>query len=331
MTSLSPPAFSLTNSGGAGTNTGVAPAGTAAAPVVQRVTDYNALAEQIHEAIDGWGTDEDAVYRALEAVRGDYQGITELQRVYQSKYGVSLLADIRGDFSGGELARCMELLNSGNADAVVDEVESMEGDEMTWVPSSPGQADVGGGTIVSLGSNDFASWALAPAATAAPPVAQVTTINCWEMVLLAAHNAGFLSWQQIHDTYTSRIPATTIAKIQDPDPAVQAVGQSEIGPFVDGLLYSLMTSGPAQTFDVGDPATPMPNRGDVVFFDGAAHVALATGSGEEIFTFWPPPNTAFTAGGTVDAVKRSTITELSDWMDVNFGARPSVTFYAPSW
>ena len=92
-----------------------------------------------------------------------------------------------------------------------------------------------------------------------------------------------------------------------------------------------MTDGPATTFRVHDPSSPMPNRGDVVFFDGAAHVALATGSGDEIYTFWPPPNTAFTAGGTVDAVKTSTITELSDWMDTNMGAAPTVTFYAPSW
>jgi|GEM_PF-5673952 len=387
-----------------------------AAPM-QLAIDYHNLAERIHNAIDGWGTDEEAVYLALEAVAGNATAIAELKRVYQSKYGSGLVADIEGDFSGGELAHCMELLDttvapaasanphedaaravrdavegmgtseegifsaltpfnrnvseitkvktayqnlygedmearirsemsgtelahaldlmgiqSTSNEAVMDELESMEGDEMTWVPSSPGRIDRGGGVIQDLGTNNFAQWALAATEAEAPAVAQVTTINCWEMVLLAAHNAGYLSWQRIHDTYTSFIPPAVMAKINDPDPAVSAVGVAEAGQFIDGLLYSLMTSGPATVFDVANPTTPNPNRGDIVFFDGAAHVAIATGNGDEIYTFWPPPNTAFTAGGTVDEVKKSTITELSDWMFTNMGGnRPHVTFYAPSW
>lgn len=329
--SMAPPSFSLTADTIQTKSVGMSNVAPFPTGAIQRATDFDALAEKIHTAIDGWGTDEDAVFQALEAVQGDYDAINTLKATYQSKYGRSLEADIRGDFSGADLRRCLRLLGSGGADGVVDEIESMEGEEMTWVPSSPGRADIGGGTTINLGSNDFATWALAATEGAAPAVAQVTTINCWEMVLLAAYNKGVLSWQRIHDTYTSMLPASTVTKLQSADATVRAAGQAEMGAFIDGLLYNLMTSGSPTTFLVHDASSPMPNRGDVVFFDGAAHVALATGSGDEIYTFWPPPNTAFTQGGTVDAVKTSTITELSDWMETNFGARPAVTYYTPSW
>lgn len=337
MSTMSPPSFNLTadtvqaKAGNGIGNVAQIPSAAALAGPVQRAVDIDALCEQIHAAIDGWGTDEAAVFQALEAVQGDYDQIESLKSTYQTKYGTSLESDIRGDFSGRDLQRCLTLLGSGGADGVVDQIEGMEGDEMTWVPSSPGQVDLGGGATHQFGSNNFAQWALAATEGAAPPVAQVTTINCWEMVLLAAYNKGLLPWQRIHDTYTSYVPAATVTKLRSADPAIRAQGEAETGAFIDGLLYNLMTDGPATTFRVHDASTPMPNRGDVVFFDGAAHVALATGNGDEIYTFWPPPNTAFTAGGTVDAVKTSTITELSDWMDANFGAAPSVTFYAPSW
>ncbi|WP_428261454.1 eCIS core domain-containing protein [Haliangium sp.] len=392
--------------------------GAAGSGSVQRTLHYDAIAERIHEAIDGLGTDEEAVYLALQPVRGNADAINRLKDAYETKYGETLEDAIRGDFSGTELQHCLDLLNSGaaaaptgdvheaaaeqihdavdgagtdeeaifaalepfgrnttettavrdayqsrynedllvrladelsgseleyamhlmgggasmNTETLMEELGDMEGDSMTWIPSAPGQADLGPPNgVVALGRTDFAAWALAATEAAAPAVTAVTTINCWEMILLAAYNSGILSWQRIHDTYTAMIPASTVAKLQDPDPVVQAEGSTELSAFIDDLLYALMTSGAPTVFDKNDPATPMPSRGDVVFFDGAAHVALATGNGDEIYTFWPPPNTAFTSGGTVDAVKTSTITELDDWMEVNFGASPHVTFYAPAW
>jgi hypothetical protein len=215
-------------------------------------------------------------------------------------------------------------------DPTTSEIErNMEGRQMTWRPSSPGVLDLRPyrqeATPFAAYDNrvptDFAAWALAPTQGQAPAVDRVTVINCWEMILLAAFRAGVLSWSRINTIYRSRVPQSTIDKLANPDPAIRREGSSEIGPFIDGLLISLMTTGTLRSYDVAN-RTPPPRRGDVVFFNRAAHVTLAVGSGDDIHTFWPPPNTAFSpgAGGTVDAVKRSTITELYNWMDGNRAA-----------
>ena len=72
-------------------------------------------------------------------------------------------------------------------------------------------------------------------------------------------------------------------------------------------------------------------RGDLIFFNGAAHVALATGKKDEVDTFWPPPDNSAYHAGTVDKVKTSTISALSDWMKNHFGHAPVVEFGAPVW
>lgn len=206
----------------------------------------------------------------------------------------------------------------------------MMGNEMKWQPSSPGVID-SGGIYHEFGKNNFAKWALSPAEGAIPTIDKSSTINCWEVVLYAAYKAGLLTWAQIHASYTKKVPASTVTKLLDPDPTVQAQGEKEVGKFVDQVLISLMTDGSKKPWDYSKPHLTQPSRGDVVLFDGAAHVSLATGDGDKIYTFWPPPNTPFTAGGTVDKIKTSTIKELYDWMKTNFGKAPVVTYYSPSW
>ena len=178
-------------------------------------------------------------------------------------------------------------------DAAAAEMSEMVGEQARWVPSGPSSG------------NTFQTWASASSESAAPPITSVTTINCWEMVLMAAFRIGAIDWQWIHDLYTN-----------------------SVGNWYDELP-NRMTRGGTTTYDLASH-TPLPVRGDIVFFDGASHVALATGNADEILTFWPPPNTAFTAGGTVDDVKLSTIEILSDWMTANLST-PTVTFGSPAW
>ena len=71
--------------------------------------DYDHLAEQIHDAVSGLGTDEEAAYTALSQLNGDPAKITELADIYLQKYGVALMHDIQGDFSGSELDHALEL------------------------------------------------------------------------------------------------------------------------------------------------------------------------------------------------------------------------------
>jgi hypothetical protein len=128
-------------------------------------------------------------------------------------------------------------------------------------------------------------------------------MNCWEAVLLSAYRAGAINWNWIHNMYVSVPTANWV---------------------------STMSRGPRRTYLIPGPS-PMPQRGDIVFFNGSAHVALATGKGSEVYTFWPPPNTPFAPGGTSDKVKVFTIEALVTWWTANLPPAPVVEFAAPAW
>jgi len=83
--------------------------------IIQRVValsakDYEALAEQIHEAIAGLGTDEEAIYVTLQKLEKDATAIGELKKVYQTKYKADLEAEIRSEMSGEELRLALDLI-----------------------------------------------------------------------------------------------------------------------------------------------------------------------------------------------------------------------------
>jgi len=177
-------------------------------------------------------------------------------------------------------------------DAASFSMAASVGTTMVWNPSGPGSG------------TDFESWASAPSETPFPAVTAATVMNCWEAVLLSAYRSGSITWNWIHNMYTS-VP---------------------IGDWV-----TTMSRGILNNYAVPGPNLHMPQRGDIVFFDGIAHVALATGNGSEVYTFWPPPNTPFTPGGTTDLVKVYTIEELVTWWTANMPRPPVVEFGAPSW
>ena len=77
--------------------------------------NYANLAERIHTAIEGLGTDEEAVYLALQQCQGDATAISRLEGEYLRRYNVTLEADIRDDFSGEELEYALQLMNRGAA------------------------------------------------------------------------------------------------------------------------------------------------------------------------------------------------------------------------
>jgi hypothetical protein len=129
-------------------------------------------------------------------------------------------------------------------------------------------------------------------------------MNCWEAVLLSAYRAGAISWNWIHNLYT-------------------AVSM--------GNWVTAMTRGPSHPYPTPGPVARMPQRGDLVFFDGLAHVALATGAGSDVYTFWPPPNTPLTRGGTTDKVKVFSIEQLVAWWTAKMPPAPAVEFAAPGW
>jgi|SRR5215211_7746618 len=82
-----------------------------------RDIDLVSIAARVHEAVDGLGTDEDAVYAALGELNHDPTATAQLGRIYLADYGETLEAAIRDDFSGEELTRALGLLGSTNGAA----------------------------------------------------------------------------------------------------------------------------------------------------------------------------------------------------------------------
>ncbi len=172
-------------------------------------------------------------------------------------------------------------------------------------------------------ATDFSSWAMAPAEDPAFTVSNTTVINCWEMVLYTAWKQGAITWSWINTVYTYS-------------------GSTDW--FVE--LANRLVRGGAVTWDRATK-TPRPRRGDIVMFDGADHVALATGvtdgAGTHVYSFWPPPDTAFApvdhrkpgkgkgiAAGTPDRVKDTTIEALAAAIDSS-SHTCDVTFGPPAW
>jgi hypothetical protein len=167
--------------------------------------------------------------------------------------------------------------------ATATEMGALVGRKSKWVPSGPGSG------------NTFESWASASTEGAAPPVAPSTTINCWEMVLLAANRAGTLTWRWIHESYTASGAAT--------------------GGNWSSYLARRLTPAGRQSYNRAIPSGPAPARGDIVMWNGIDHVALAVGRRDgtgrvEVYSFWPPP-----IGSRPDEVKVTTIEELADYME----------------
>ncbi|TAH35489.1 MAG: DUF4157 domain-containing protein [Planctomycetota bacterium] len=177
-------------------------------------------------------------------------------------------------------------------DAASASMAASVGETMVWRPSGPGSG------------TDFESWASAAAETPFPAVSSATVMNCWEAVLLSAYRARAIDWNWIHNLYVST---------------------------PTGDWEAAMSRGARTFYAVPGPNLRLPQRGDLVFFNGLAHVALATGNGSEVYTFWPPPNTPFTFGGTTDKVKVFTIEDLVAWWAANLPPQPIVEFAAPAW
>lgn len=264
--------------------------------------EWEAAARQVRNAVQGLGTDEEAIYAVLRPLNRDPNSVDQLKQTYQRLFSEDLVVRLRDEMSGSELAYALYLLRlvaSPEGEAVSGEVERLVGSRMAWTPSGPG------------GTNDFAVWASAATEGTAPAIAASTTINCWEMVLLAAYRTRNLSWQWIHDLYTRHTGAGWTAFFNE------MMGRPHIG-------YNRAGTPPR-----------VPARGDIVFFNGPAHVALANGVTDstgrtQILSFWPPPNVVPYTSGTIDAIKLTTIEELDTFMTAHMGS-PTIEFATPPW
>jgi hypothetical protein len=157
-------------------------------------------------------------------------------------------------------------------------------------------------------NREFQDWVRSPTEDSLPEIRPEARINCWEMVMYAAVVAGHLTHAQAHRIY---------------DFVNTEEGRKA---WFDQLPDRLAPTGRR---DYG-PNEPPPQRGELVFWDGSTHVAMATGrivnGSPEVYTFWPPPDVPVSPSpipehpekqgwATRDRVKTSTIQELTDYID----------------
>lgn len=71
---------------------------------------WDTLAGRLVEAIDGVGTDEDAIYAVLDEVAGFPEAAGALERAFEARAGRSLREALEDEMSGDELARALALL-----------------------------------------------------------------------------------------------------------------------------------------------------------------------------------------------------------------------------
>ncbi len=67
-------------------------------------------AQEIAEAMDGIGTDEERIYRALEQVAGQPEARSALEAAFRQQTGRSLRAALTDEMSGDELERALRYL-----------------------------------------------------------------------------------------------------------------------------------------------------------------------------------------------------------------------------
>lgn len=98
ITNSEPPAQNQQNSNG---NAVVQKIGEEAEEATENAITAASHARTIHEAVDGPGTDESAIFSTLNGLSRDQ--VKLLKRTYQSVYGNSLLADLRDDLTDEEM------------------------------------------------------------------------------------------------------------------------------------------------------------------------------------------------------------------------------------
>ncbi len=95
-------------------------------------------AKTIHDAVEGWGTDEAAIFNTLLPLNKSQ--IKQLKVVYKTMYGVGLMQDLRGDLNNSELQTALiymyyypfenDIIGSFQCERAADKLLEMSGEEL---------------------------------------------------------------------------------------------------------------------------------------------------------------------------------------------------------
>ncbi len=98
--------------------------------------DYDRIAREVKKGVQGLGTDEEGVYRALQRLGRDPDAVLRLKDKYREKYKVELVADLRSDFSGSELEYALQLINMGDAGSDQAARTAPPGTDAEWIEAA---------------------------------------------------------------------------------------------------------------------------------------------------------------------------------------------------
>ncbi|MGX1778290.1 hypothetical protein ACWIGW_39720 [Nocardia brasiliensis] len=173
-------------------------------------------------------------------------------------------------------------------------------------------------------SREFEAWILSPTEGPLPQLGSNSGFNCWEMLLWAGARRNVISHAQLREMYSPVVDFRRTGK----------------GPIVMPMHPKLHPHGESRYTSGADL---QPQRGDVIMWDGAAHVAMTTGhmapdGSPEVYSFWPPPKHDFTVdrltGSTAtvtDAVQVTTISELDSILNSGSGTPKRIFFGRGPW
>ena len=297
------------------------------------------LANAMPHRIFGWGTDEETIFAILLPFDRSIEKLKALKLAYREvTNGRVIREDLRYEMSGSELSYALFLVNDPESETAL-ELEGMVGKTMQWrqsifLPCKDSVAVSGSGEQMkdvhdkTIRCTSFADWASSSKDKPPPALIDTTIINCWEVILLAAYNSGEISFEYIHDLYKN-VPKCDVTPSMDHEADIKKCNNQQSATWVRELANDELS-----VYKPYHAGNSNPHKGDLTFFNKLEHVAMATGTGSNVFTFWPAPDVPFfanAAGAVKDKVKIVTIEALFDWWKTNNHTEPLIEFGHPDW
>jgi cell wall-associated NlpC family hydrolase len=153
-------------------------------------------------------------------------------------------------------------------------------------------------------------------------------MNCWEAVFFSAYRAGIVPESFLRDLHERAAAAGRAAErgAQQTSRTDEAGTPRAVGVEAYNRVLEAALGLPGAT-DI-TRACPSLARGDIVFFNGRAHVAIATGGGNQIQSLWTLPDNP---PARRDGFQSTTVEAVADAMEQNLMGRPRVQVAPCPW
>ena len=108
---------------------------TELAAMADRTNRAEVAVRQLRGAMEGWGTDEEAIFAVLTGRSAPER--TEIADMYATTYRRTLESDLRDEMSGAELTEALRLLTQGELSAADELYQAITGGRHRRGPHHP--------------------------------------------------------------------------------------------------------------------------------------------------------------------------------------------------